>query len=282
MRIKIISDSTCDLSPALLQEHDITLAHLTVVKNEQNFLDGVTITPEDIFAHVAAGGALCTTSALSIGEYQELFAEFSPKYDAVIHINISAEFSSCYQNACIAAQGFPNVRVIDSRNLSTGQGHIVLEACRLAKTCEDLDEICEKLQDLTGRVEASFVLNRLEYMVKGGRCSSATALGANLLSLKPCIEVKDGKMQVVKKYRGNYTKCLQHYVQDRLENRDDIETDRLFITYTPVSDEALSAVRHTVAQCNNGFSNIYETTAGCTVSCHCGPGTLGVLFIRSK
>ncbi len=282
MRVKIISDSTCDLSPALLQEHDITLAHLTVVKDNQNYLDGVTITPGDIFAHVAAGGALCTTSAVSIGEYQELFAEFSPNYDAVIHVTIGSGFSSCYQNACLAAAGFPNVRVIDSHNLSTGQGHIVLEACRLVKTGKDLEQICSELEEITGRVETSFVLSRLEYMVKGGRCSSATALGANLLGLKPCIEVKDGKMLVVKKYRGNYSKCLQKYVQDRLGNRKEIEKDHLFITYTPVSNEDLSVVRNAVAQCNNGFSHIYETTAGCTVSCHCGPGTLGLLFIRSK
>lgn len=279
MRVKVTSDSTCDLSPELLKEYDITMVPLTVVKGDENFLDGVTITPADIFAHVAAGGSLCSTAAVSIGEYQNLFQKYASQYDAVIHVNISAAFSSCYQNACLAARDFPNVRVIDSRNLSTGQGHVVLEACKLGKTADDLEEICRQLQDLTERVEASFVMNRLEYMVKGGRCSSAAALGANLLNLRPCIEVKDGKMQVVKKYRGAYPKCLANYVKDRLAGREDIVPERLFITHTPVEEDALAAVKEAVGQYGR-FREVCETSAGCTVSCHCGPGTLGILFIR--
>lgn len=279
MNIKIISDSTCDLSPELLAKYDISLVPLIVMKGDQEYQDGLTITPADIFAHVAAGGSLCSTAAVSIGEYQNLFQKYASQYDAVIHVNISAEFSTCYQNACLAARDFPNVRVIDSRNLSTGQGHVVLEACKLGKTVDDLEEICRQLQDLTERVEASFVMNRLEYMVKGGRCSSAAALGANLLNLRPCIEVKDGKMQVVKKYRGAYPKCLANYVKDRLAGREDIVPERLFITHTPVEEDALAAVKEAVGQYGR-FREVCETSAGCTVSCHCGPGTLGILFIR--
>ena len=279
MKIKIISDSTCDLSPAQLAEHDIALARLTVIKGDEQFVDGETITPADIFAHVAAGGDLCSTSAYSVGQYADLFAQYANDYDGIIHINISAHFSSCHQNACIAAEDFPNVRVIDSMNLSTGQGHVVLEACRLAKECEDLDEIAEKLKAFAPRVEASFLLDQLKYMVKGGRCSSAAALGANLLNLKPCIEVRDGKMSVVKKYRGNYAKCLASYVKDRLADREDIVRDELFLTYTPVTDECLTAVKEAIDAYGN-FQTVYETTAGCTVSCHCGPATLGVLFVR--
>jgi len=279
MNIKIISDSTCDLSPELLAEHNITLSRLTVIKGDEQFTDGETITPEDIFAHVAAGGSLCSTAACSIGQYTELYSQFSGEYDGVIQINIGSGFSSSYQNACIAAADFPNVRVVDSQNLSTGQGLVVLEACRLAKSCNSLDEIVEKLTEYASRVEASFLLDQLKYMVKGGRCSSAAALGANLLNLKPCIEVRGGKMSVVKKYRGTYSKCLANYVKDRLSERDDIVHKELFITYTPVTDECLSAVREAVAACEP-FETVYETTAGCTVSCHCGPGTLGVLFVR--
>ncbi|MBQ6997516.1 MAG: DegV family protein [Oscillospiraceae bacterium] len=279
MNIKILSDSTCDLSPEQLKEHDITLARLTVVKDGEAFVDGLTITPADIFAHVAAGGDLCSTTANNIGDYQKLFDEFCPKYDGVILITIGSAFSSCYQNACLAAEDYPNVRVIDSMNLSTGQGHVVLEACRLAKTCESLDEIAEKLNALVPRVEASFLLDQLKYMVKGGRCSSAAALGANLLNLKPCIEVRNGKMSVVKKYRGNYAKCLAAYVQDRLADRDDIIRNELFLTYTPVTDECLAAVKEAIDEYGH-FETVYETTAGCTVSCHCGPATLGVLFVR--
>ena len=279
MRIKVTSDSTCDLGAALLEKHDITLANLSVMKDGVAYADGITITPADIFAHVAAGGALCSTAALGVGDYQDLFARYASDYDAVVHISISAEFSSSYQNACIAAAEFDNVRVIDSRNLSTGQGLVVLAAGDMRENCTDLDALCADLAELTGRVEASFVLDRLDYMVKGGRCSSATALGANLLNLKPCIEVRNGKMSVVKKYRGNYAKSLASYVKDRLADRDDLDRGTLFVTRTPVTDECMEAVKAAV-ETYADFENIYWTEAGCTVSCHCGPATLGVLFVR--
>ena len=279
MNIKIISDSTCDLSPELLTAHNISLVPLTVVKGDEQFKDGVTITPAEIFAHVAAGGALCSTAANRIGEYEDIFAELAPNYDGVIHINISSEFSSCYQNARLAAADYPNVRVIDSRNLSTGQGLVVLKACELAKTATDLDTLAEQLRDFTSKVEASFLVDKLDYLVKGGRCSSAAALGANLLNLKPCIEVRDGKMSVVKKYRGKYDKCLASYVKDRLADRDDLDNGTLFLTQTVVSEDCHAAVKAAIAEHGN-FENVYETYAGCTVSCHCGPGTLGILFVR--
>ena len=279
MKIKILSDSTCDLSPALVEANDIVIVPLTIIKDDQEFKDTVNITPDVIFEHVANGGNLCSTSANSVGEYAEWFAKYANDYDGVIHINIGSGFSSCYQNACIAAEDFPNVRVVDSMNLSTGQGLLVLEAARLAKEATDLDALADALRDYATRIEASFLLSQLNYMVKGGRCSSATALGANLLNLKPCIEVKDGKMQVVKKYRGSYDKCLASYVKDRLDGRDDLTREILFVTCTPVDDKCYSAVMQAVEQCP-AFETVYETTAGCTVSCHCGPGTLGVLFVR--
>lgn len=279
MNVKILSDSTCDLPQEVLEKYNITMLPLSVIKDGKQYTDGVNITPADIFSHVAAGGDLCSTAALNIGEYEEVFGKYSKEYDGVIHINISAEFSSCYQNACLAAENFENVRVIDSRNLSTGQGLVVLKACELAQTTTDLDAIADELRSFTDKVEASFLLDRLEYMVKGGRCSAAAALGANLLNLKPCIEVKNGKMSVVKKYRGNYAKCLSNYVKDRLSGRDDLDKWTLFVTRTPVTDECLAAVKDTVAQYND-FETTYWNEAGCTVSCHCGPGTLGVLFVR--
>jgi len=279
MKIKVLSDSTCDLPQEVLEKYNITMVPLSVIKDGKQFTDGVNISPAEIFAHVAAGGDLCSTAAVNIGEYVEWFEKFSGDYDGVIHINISAEFSSCYQNACLAAEDFDNVRVIDSRNLSTGQGLIVLKACELAETCDDLDVIACQLRAFTEKVEASFLLDRLDYMVKGGRCSAAAALGANLLNLKPCIEVKNGKMGVVKKYRGNYAKCLANYVKDRLANRDDLDKGTLFITRTPVTDDCLNAVKEAVSQYND-FQTTYWNEAGCTISCHCGPGTLGVLFVR--
>ena len=222
---------------------------------------------------------MCSTAAYSIGQYEDLFAKYAPDYDGVILINIGSGFSACHQNATIAAADFPNVFVVDSKNLSTGQGHVVLEACRLAKECATLEELHEKVQAFTAKVEASFLIDKLNYLVKGGRCSAAAALGANLLNLKPCIEVRDGKMIVVKKYRGNYNKSLAAYVKDRLDGRDDLTRETLFVTKTTVSDEEYTTVMDAV-EAYGHFANTYETTAGCTVSCHCGPSTLGVLFVK--
>ena len=279
MKIKILSDSTCDLSADILKEHNISLVPLTVIKGNQEYKDGLTITPADIFAHVAAGGDLCSTSANSVGEYMDEFAKYANDYDGILHINIGSGFSSCYQNACLAAQDFDNVKVVDSQNLSTGQGLVVLEACRLAKECTSLEELHEKVQAYTAKIEASFLVDKLNYLAKGGRCSAVAALGANLLNLKPCIEVKDNKMGVTKKYRGKYDKCLATYIKERLDGRDDLDEGTLFITHTPVSEAEMAAVKEAVAQYGN-FRVVYDTDAGSTVSCHCGPGTLGILFAR--
>ena len=279
MKIKILSDSTCDLSQELLEKYDITLVPLSVIKDSRDYKDGITITPADIFAHVAAGGDLCTTSAVSIGEYIDVFQKYAGEYDGIIHINLGSGFSTCYQSACLAAEDFDNVRVIDSRNLSSGQGLVVLKAWELAQSMEDLDAIAAELRAYTEKVEASFLVDKLDYLVKGGRCSSAAALGANLLNLKPCIEVKDGKMSVVKKYRGNYARCLAAYVKERLNDRDDIDFGTLFVTKTQVPDDCCNAVLDAVHELGR-FDHVYEATAGCTISCHCGPGTMGLLFVR--
>ncbi len=279
MNIKITSDSTCDLPQELINKHDITIFPLNVVKNDLSFKDGVDIHPADIFAHVAAGGALCSTSAGSVGDYGDLFADLSEKYDAVIHISLGSGFSSSYQNACVAASEFDNVYCVDSMNLTTGQGFIVLKARELADAGLAPAKILDTLNELTPKVEASFLVDKLEYLVKGGRCSSAAALGANLLNLKPCIEVRNGKMGVVKKYRGSYAKCLASYVKERLADREDINRDTLFVTKTVVTDECYDSVMHAVSA-HGSFAQVHETTAGCTISCHCGPGTLGVIFLR--
>ena len=279
LSIKITSDSTCDLTPELLERYNVELFPLSVILNDKAYKDCVDVFADDLYRHVAETGSLPTTSANSVGEYQERFAQLSAEYEAVIHINISSDFSSCYQNACIAALEFDNVYVVDSRNLSTGHGHVVVEAALAAERGMSAPEIVEYLNNLTGRVEASFVLDQLNYMVKGGRCSAVTALGANLLKLKPCIEVKDGKMGVVKKYRGSFAKVLGEYVKDRLDGRDDIVYERIFITYSSDMPEIVASVREQVAK-YAPFVEVLETRAGCTVCSHCGPNTLGILFIR--
>lgn len=281
MSIKITSDSTSDLSPALLEQYDITVLPLYVTMGEQTCQDGVDARPEDLFAYVERTGSLPTTAAVNVADYHDCFAQFSPRHEAVIHITISSDFSSCYQNACVAAEGFSNVYVVDSRNLSTGHGLVVLEAALAAQRGEQPEAIVAHLNEVAGQVEASFVVDKLDYLVKGGRCSSAAALGANLLKLKPCIEVVDGRMKVGKKYRGNYDKVLLQYVRERLDGRDDLALDRIFVTHTPCRTETVEAVKAEI-QTYAPFSEIIETTAGCTISSHCGPNTLGILFLRSR
>lgn len=281
MSIKITSDSTCDLSPELLQRYDIDLIPLSIIKGGAPYKDGLEITPADIARHVDRGGDLPTTTAVSVGEYAERFAPLSARHEAVIHINIGSNFSSCYQNACIAAEDFDNVYVVDSQNLSTGQGHVVLEAALAAEAGMEAADIITYLHGLIPRVEASFIINRLDYLAKGGRCSTVAMLGANLLKLKPCIDVKEGNMEVTGKFRGSFAKCALEYVRARLKNRDDLELDRIFITHSSTDQEIVEAVRQEIAK-YAPFQEILETRAGCTVFSHCGPNTLGILFLRNR
>ena len=279
MNIKISSDSTCDLSAQQIEKYDISILPLTVTMNGKNFLDGVDIVPADIYAHVTQGGDLPTTSANNIGQYQEAFEGFLKEYDAVIHLNISSGFSSCYQNACLAAGEFENVYVVNSLNLSTGHGLLVQKAAELAQSGMEPQKIVDVLNETAQRVDASFILDKLEYLKKGGRCSAAAALGANLLKLKPCIEVKDGKMGVGKKYRGSFEKCLKEYITDRLQDQEDLDLSRIFITHSGVSEDWLNIAKETVTELQN-FEEICITQAGCTISSHCGPDTIGILYIR--
>ncbi len=280
LRIKITTDSTCDLSEALILQNDIAVAPLSIIKDGVAYGDGVNIHPRDVFAHVDGGGALCSTAAVCPQEYRRMFGQYSSKYNAVVHVSLGSGFSSSYENACKVAQELPNVFVVDSRNLSTGQGHVVLEACRQAAHCTDIDALVQGLRGFARRVDASFLINRLDYMKKGGRCSSITALGANLLRLKVCIEVRDGKMIAAKKYRGLYERCVQQYIREKVgDSLSDIEAETVFITHTPVPEAVLDEAKTAVDSLGH-FAHVFETSAGCTVSCHCGPGTLGVLFVH--
>ena len=279
MRVKIISDSTCDLSPELLERYDIAITPLCVIKDGKEFHDGVDITPADIFTHVDGGGELCSTAAVSQFEYTQMFTRYAKEYDEVVQINIGSNFSCCYQNACLAAQEFDNVFVVDSGNLSTGQGLLVVAAAKFAQQGVSGIEIAERVRALVPKVETSFLIDRLDYMRKGGRCSTVAALGANLLKLKPCIEVREGKMSVCKKYRGSFEKCIRQYVKERLDGRDDIAPELAFITHAAADANVVAAAKEEAAQYGS-FETVEETQAGCTVSCHCGPNTLGILFVR--
>ena len=279
MRYKITADSTCDLGRDLIERYDIGILPLYVQLGEKTYRDGIDIQPDDIYAHVAAGGGLATTAAVNLADYVRTFTELSDRYDFVIHVNISSDFSCSHQNAKLAAADLPNVYVVDSRNLPTGHGHIVLEAARMAAEGMGPEEIVQQLEALTARVDASFILEQLEYMKKSGRCSAVALLGANLLKLRPCIEVKDGKMGVGKKYRGSFEKCLVQYITDKLGARSDLELRRVFITHSGLPEEMVQKAVETVQKLQP-FDEICVTRAGCTVSSHCGPGTIGVLYIR--
>lgn len=279
MNIKITADSACDLSLEIIERYNIDIFPLYVVENEKSLRDGIDVSPEDIFDFVEKTGGSVSTSAVNTNDYINYFTKIKKNYDAIIHINISSEFSSCYQNALIAAETVGNVYPVDSRNLSTGSGHIVVEAAEMAESGASPEEIVSAMKELTKKVEASFFIEKLDYLRRGGRCSALTALGANLLSLHPCIEVKDGKMGVGKKYRGNMEKVAEQYVRDRLEGRTDIQTDRIFVTHSPSDRELVEFVKSEIPKYMK-FDEIIETDAGCTVSSHCGPNTIGILFKR--
>lgn len=279
--IKITADSTCDLSKEILEKFNISLLPFHVLVNDEDFRDGVDITPLDIFKYVGEQGKSCRTAAINTFEYESFFEEHASQNDAVIHICLGSEFSSSCQNAKIAAEKFDNVYVIDSENLSTGSGHIVYEAALLAQQGLSAEEICKKLEELIPKVDASFVIDKMDYLRKGGRCTGLEALGATLLRIKPSIEVVDGKMIVGKKYRGNFDRCLENYVKDRLQNNDNVDPTRIFITHSHCSKETVDKVRALVEEFGN-FEEIIETTAGCTVSTHCGPNTLGILYRRKQ
>ncbi|NLL51558.1 MAG: DegV family protein [Peptococcaceae bacterium] len=278
--IKITADSTCDLSPAILSDFNISLMPLSILVEDQAFRDGVDITPADIFRYVDEDNKTCKTAAVNHYEYERFFADLSPQFSAIIHVCIGSGFSSCYQNACIAAQNFSNVYVVDSNNLSSGSGHIVLDAALMAKDNMQAPEILNRLAEYIPKVDASFVIDRLDYLHKGGRCSGLEALGAKLLNIKPCIEVIGGQMKVGKKYRGSFERCLENYVKDKLSNcQQEIDYSRIFITHSPCNPSTVQKVKEAIQRYGD-FKEIIETDAGCTISSHCGPNTLGILFKR--
>lgn len=280
MKVKIISDSTCDLSKELIEKYDISIVPLYVVMNDKTMRDGLEVTPEDIYEYVDKNGKLPSTSAVNIGDYLEIFKYWREQGYEIVHFDISSEFSSTYRNACMAAEEVGGVYVVDSGNLSTGQGLVVMHGAEMAQSGKSAKEIFEECTALTSKIEASFVVDSIDYLYKGGRCSALAAFGANLLKLKPCIEVKDGKMSPGKKYRGNISRVMLSYVEERLKGRNDIDKSRIFITHTKCSDEDVKAVKQKILEICPDFKEILETTAGCTVTTHCGPNTLGILFIR--
>lgn len=280
-KIKITCDSTCDLTQELYEKYDVEVLPLGILLGEKLHFDGVDVHTPDVYAYADESGKLAKTSAVSPAVYEETFSKYVSQGYKVIHINISSEFSSCYQNACIAAEEVGNVYPIDSRNLSTGSGHLVIMARELADLGKSAEEIVDILNEAKTRLDVSFVLQTLEYMKMGGRCSSVAALGANMLKLRPEIRVTDGKMGVGRKYRGSLEKSASDYIRGALADRDDIDTKRVFFTHSGLKPEMIEKMTALIRELQP-FEEVLITQAGCTISTHCGPECLGVLFFRKK
>lgn len=279
--IVITSDSTTDLSEELRERYNVAVMPLKITLGGKLYTDGVDITPDDIYAHHDKTGELPKTTATNVNDCLEFFKKYTDSGKTVIHFTISSDMSSTYSNACLAAEELGNVHVIDTKNLSTGGGLLVISAAEMLNEGLSAEEIVEKTKALVPCVDASFVIDSLEYLYKGGRCSALAMFGANLLKLKPCIQVKNGKMDVAKKYRGKYSEVLKQYVAEQIGDGSDIILDRVFVTHAgcdpQLVDEIVALVKKLAP-----FKEVFMTRAGCTVSSHCGADTLGVLFIRKS
>lgn len=282
-RILLTADSTCDLSPELVKRYNVTAyMPLHVVLGEKTYDDGVNIKPSEIYKNFEATGTLPKTAAVNISEYEEFFRKLKTDDDTeIIHVSLGHALSSTCQNSATAAELVGGVYTVDSCNLSTGSGHIVIEGAKMiAEGKLSAPEIAQRMRELTKKSYASFVIDKLDYLRAGGRCSALAMLGANLLKIKPSIFVnnEDGSMTVGKKYRGNLDKVLIQYVDDQLAAYPDIRTDKIFITHAGIGDDHVKVV-YDYLKSMNKFDEIFITTASCTISSHCGPGTLGILFM---
>lgn len=276
MKIAITADSVVDLTPQLISEYDIKIISLNILLGDVDYKDN-QVSSNDIFEFVAKTGKLPKTSALSQFDYEEAFNKILVDYDKIIHFSLSSEMSVAHLNALNASKQFDgNVEVIDSRSLSTGVGLQAIYARKLTETESDIKIIADKVRDRSNSVQASFVIEELDYLHKGGRCSSVALLAGKLLKIRPQIIVKDGKMGSYRKYRGPMVKCIKQYCQDTLEEFCNFDKSVGFVTYSSATKEMVEVAKK--ALIDAGFEKVYETQAGGTISCHCGPNTLGILY----
>ena len=280
-KVIIACDSSCDLSKEILEKYNIFTNPFTVNLGDNHYHDGVDITPDDIYEYHKKTGELPKTAAINMAESLEFFKSLKQDEDTqIIFFTISSTMSGTYQYACLAAEEIGGVFVVDSKNLSTGVGLSVIKAAELAKDGKSAEEIVDFINnEYINYVNSSFIIDSLEYLHKGGRCSSLAALGANLLKLKPCIEVVGGAMKVGKKYRGNFENVLTEYVEARLANGENIDLERIFVTHAGCDKEIVENVANQVKKALP-FKEVLITRAGATVSVHCGRNTLGILFIQ--
>lgn len=279
MNVKIVADSTCDLSADLIKKYDITIIPLCIVMGENSYFDGIETTPEEIYKWADANKTTPKTAAVTLDNASSLLKPFMDEDREIVFFGISTQMSTTCNVVRLIGEdaGYDKLHVIDSQSLSTGIGLQVLYAARLSMAGESAASIVEKVEKRRSAVSASFVIDTLTYLSRGGRCNSVTALLANTLKLKPEIVVKDGAMIVAKKYRGQLGSVLLKYVKDQEEALLAADKNCVFITHSGCSDDIVAPIKEYLESLSH-FENIYVTRAGGVVSSHCGPGTLGVLY----
>ena len=277
MRIAISAESTIDLPKELLEKYHIHTIPFTVLMGDTKALDG-EITPEEIFTYVNKNKVLPKTSAVNTYQFEEHFSNLLKDYDYIIHFSLSSKISSAYANAVIVASDNPNIKIIDSESLSTGIALEAIYASTLVDKGMEFNDIVNHVLSRVSHVQASFILERLDYLYMGGRCNALQLFGANLLKLHPQIIVQNGKMVVGKKYRGKMEANTLRYVLDTLDRFNNPDKELVFITYSTAKTETIEAIKTILKE--RGFRNIYTTRAGCTISSHCGDGCLGILYIN--
>ena len=281
--IRIVADSTCDLSRELTAKYDIQLAPLHILLGEKEYLDGVEITPDEIYSWADANEETPKTSAVGFEEASKIVEQIVGTEDEMIVFTISGKMSTTVNVFRLVVEELEmedKVSVIDAENLSTGTALVILKAATMAKEGKSRAEICEAVEELKTKVQASFVVNTLTYLHRGGRCSSVAALAGGVLKLHPKIVVADGSMSASKKYRGKIEKAIMDYVQDMEDELKTADSERVFITHSGCEQEILDKV-HAYLKDLNRFDEIHVTRAGGVVSSHCGPGTLGVLYLKN-
>ena len=277
MKIAISAESTVDLPKDLLEKYDIRTIPFTVLLGEKEGVDG-ELTPTEIFEYVDKTSVLPKTCAVNEYQYEEYFKELLREYDAIVHVSLSESISSACANASLVAGKMHNVYVVNSKSLSTGIALLCIYGRELANQGLKASEIAKALRNRTKAVQASFVINTVEYLYKGGRCSSLQRLGVNLLRLKPQILVTDGKMGSGKKYRGKNRQVIEQYCYDTLEKFNTPDKSICFVTHSSASPDMVEAAEAIVKKA--GFKTVYTTLAGATISSHCGPKTLGILYFN--
>lgn len=279
-RVILSADSTCDLGAELKERYQVHFYPFHIILDGKDYQDNIDIHAQDLYRAWRERKILPKTAAINATEYEEYFRQWVEKGFDVIHLNLGGALSSAHQNCVLAANQIGHVYPIDSCNLSTGIGLLVIKAAEMIEEGLDAAEIAKRLKDMREKVHSSFILDTLEFMRAGGRCSAVVAFGANALGLKPCIEVQnaDGSMKVGKKYRGRLDRVLTSYVTDKLRQYENIDNSRIFITHSGIDQEYIEKVRELVQRMAD-FQQIYVTRASCTISSHCGPNTLGILFM---